>query len=252
MSDRMGRRSPSGGVDLYLPHLKPKRGAGCPKDNQTMLQKKIEGILTSASIHSSENGSIGGKNSPREPQSSLFSPVLQNRDRNRKSSTAANTSMKRGSADITNQNLGFSFDNSRYKMSIQDMVNSAKKNSTEEFSNPAFGEAEIPRINPMDKPTVFKISKDPKPRDFLTMYQYQHRHDPGPKYNIDPGMGNKPHPIKPNCPRTLIKKTQIPAHLDAIIKLGKEIPGPGRYEPKKKPKVLGNYLQKVPTGQFVD
>ena len=43
-------------------------------------------------------------------------------------------------------------------------------------------------------------------------------------------MGNKPHPIKPNCPRTKIMKTQIPAHLDAIIKLGKEIPGPGKYE----------------------
>jgi len=48
------------------------------------------------------------------------------------------------------------------------MVNSAKKNSTEEFGNPAFGEAEIPKINPLDKPTVFRICKDSRPRDYLT------------------------------------------------------------------------------------
>jgi len=53
--------------------------------------------------------------SPREPHSSLFSPVLQ---RGRKTSTAANTSMNKTSVDNGHKPLGFSFDNSRYKMSV--------------------------------------------------------------------------------------------------------------------------------------
>jgi hypothetical protein len=36
-----------------------------------------------------------------------------------------------------------SFDNSKYKVSIQDMVNSAKKTSSEEFGNHAFGEPNV-------------------------------------------------------------------------------------------------------------
>ena len=36
-----------------------------------------------------------------------------------------------------------SFDNSKYKISVMDMVNSAKKTSLEEFGHPAFGEPEV-------------------------------------------------------------------------------------------------------------
>ena len=29
------------------------------------------------------------------------------------------------------------------------------------------------------------MCKDPKPRDFLTQYRMMHRHDPGPKYDVE-------------------------------------------------------------------
>lgn len=36
-----------------------------------------------------------------------------------------------------------SFDNSKYKISVMDMVNSAKKTSLDEFGNSAFGEPQV-------------------------------------------------------------------------------------------------------------
>jgi len=62
-----------------------------------------------------------------------------------------------------------SFDNSKYKISVMDMVNSAKKTSCEEFGNNAFGEPMVQQWDAkQDKGSWFGISKDMKPRDFLT------------------------------------------------------------------------------------
>ena len=55
-----------------------------------------------------------------------------------------------------------------------------------------------------------------------------------------------------NPPRTLIKMSEIPSRIDQIkIEAGKT-PGPGRYEAKKKRKVLGNYLYKAEGGTMTD
>ena len=49
------------------------------------------------------------------------------------------------------------------------MVNSSKKNATDEFASPAWGEPSIQRWDAkQDKPTVFTCSKDLKARDFLS------------------------------------------------------------------------------------
>ncbi len=53
------------------------------------------------------------------------------------------------------------------------MVNSTKKNSCDEFGEKAFGDQFVPHWDAkQDRPTVFGISKDMKPRDFLTTYTH--------------------------------------------------------------------------------
>ena len=64
----------------------------------------------------------------------------------------------------------------------------------------------------MDKPIVFGISGDKKPRDFLTQYTKTHRLDPGPKYEVQLDMTKKS-PVKENPPRILIKKDKIPTRV---------------------------------------
>lgn len=49
------------------------------------------------------------------------------------------------------------------------MVNSSRKNATEEFSMPGFPAKMNPNFDAnLDKPQTAFMSKDPKPRDYLT------------------------------------------------------------------------------------
>lgn len=55
-------------------------------------------------------------------------------------STAAGSSLNNRDGQF---NIMGSFDNSKYKISVMDMVNSSKKNSTDEFGQSAFGEPRV-------------------------------------------------------------------------------------------------------------
>lgn len=48
-----------------------------------------------------------------------------------------------------------------------------------------------------DKPRVFRITKDERPRDYITQYKKVHSLDPGPIYDVLPGLG-KVSPVKSN------------------------------------------------------
>jgi hypothetical protein len=107
-----------------------------------------------------------------------------------------------------------SFDNSKYKVSILDMVNSAKKTSSEEFGQHAFGEPTVPHWDAkLDKPLSYRCSPDKKHRDFISQYTKQHRLDPGPKYEVHLDMTKK-HPTKENAPRTIVKRDKIPTRIE--------------------------------------
>lgn len=137
--------------------------------------------------------------------------------------------------------MGFayqSFDNSKYKVSLKDMVNSHKKNPTEEFANSAFGEANLKFDGTKDLQNSFIIPKDPKARDFLSFYMYQHRNDPGPKYKVELDMSKKS-PTRDNPPRIKIMNTKIPTDIQLIEAQAKKTPASNFYNPNKVHKVLG-------------
>ena len=66
----------------------------------------------------------------------MLSPILK-KGRNRESTKAA-SSVRTGAFDLMN-----SFDNSKYKVSVLDIVQSSKKTEGEEFGNKAFGEPQV-------------------------------------------------------------------------------------------------------------
>ena len=131
-----------------------------------------------------------------------------------------------------------SFDNSKYKVSIKDMVNSYKKNPTEEFSNSAFGEANLKFDGTKDLENSFTIPKDPKARDSISFYMHQHRLDPGPKYIVELDMTKKS-PTRNNPPRIKIMNTKIPTDIQLIEAQAKKTPASNFYNPNKVQKVLG-------------
>lgn len=68
-----------------------------------------------------------------------------------------------------------------------DMVNSSNKNNTEHpnFNLKNFPDGRHPGFDAyQDKPKIAWMSKDEKPRDFLTQYVKDHNQDPGPIYEI--------------------------------------------------------------------
>lgn len=88
------------------------------------------------------------------------------------------------------------------------------------------------------------MSSDKIPRDYLSQYQKIHKLDPGPIYKVELDMSKKMF-TKKNNPQYLIPRGKVPTTLESIQKKSKLIPGVGKYNPDLKPKVLGNYLQKV-------
>ncbi len=77
----------------------------------------------------------------------------------------------------------------KYKVSVHDMVASSKKNGLEMYGLPNFPEGRYPPFDArFDKPTVFGMSKDAKPRDFITQYRKLHKLDPGPIYKVEYDM----------------------------------------------------------------
>jgi hypothetical protein len=152
--------------------------------------------------------SIGSSEGSPRVNKSIFSPVLASRE-----STAACSV-------------------SKYKVSIQDMVNSSKKNSTdpEAFNIKGYPEGKYPAFDAyLDKPNKNSwISKDKKPRDFLTQYVKDHSKDPGPIYKIELDM-TKPHIQYENSPKYRIPRGKVPTMLDSVQKDGKLKPGVGKY-----------------------
>ena len=93
-----------------------------------------------------------------------MSPILNRKYHQER--TAA-TSFHQRDIDILSTN--FSFDNSKYKVSIKDMAHSSKKTCCDEFHDERFGEPHVPKFDAKtDKPMVFKVPKDEGPRDFLS------------------------------------------------------------------------------------
>lgn len=93
----------------------------------------------------------------------------------------------------------------------------------------------------LDKPTVFSIAKETPgkpPRDYISMLQRQKKLIPGPIYETSP-------PFAKNG-KFFIPKGNTPTYFTSVINESKKSPGVGKYNVAecKKPKVLGNYLQK--------
>lgn len=88
------------------------------------------------------------------------------------------------------------------------------------------------------------MSTDKIPRDYLSQYQKIHKLDPGPIYKVELDMSKKMF-TKKNSPQYLIPRGKVPTTLESIQKKSKLVPGVGKYNPDLKPKVFGNYLQKV-------
>ena len=134
------------------------------------------------------------------------------------------------------------------------MVNSCKKNSTdpEAFNHKNFPEGRYPAFDAnLDKPKNAWISKDLKPRDYLTQYIKDHSMDPGPIYAVELDMSKQSIYLE-NSPKYRLHKGNVPKHLDQIQKLSSKIPGVGKYETMTKPKILGTYTQKNSGGTFSD
>lgn len=134
----------SGGADLYLPHLRPKmtgtehspraKNFGIYGKIATSVDSSIDGSLQSPR----NNGHIF--NSAGRQNNNLLSPILK------KGSTTQASSINREGFNREGPMMN-SFDNSKYKISINDMVNSSKKNGTEEFGHSEWGE---PRVQQWD------------------------------------------------------------------------------------------------------
>jgi hypothetical protein len=130
------------------------------------------------------------------------------------------------------------------------MVNSYKKNPTEETTNIAFGSG-LKFDGTKDLINNFTISSDPKPRDFFSFYMHQHRLDPGPKYDVELNMTKKS-PTRDNPPRVKIMNTKIPTNIQIIEAQAKKTPASNFYKPHRDPKILGTILVKEKIGAFSD
>ena len=78
-----------------------------------------------------------------------------------------------------------------------------------------------------------------------------HRHDPGPKYEVELNMSKKS-PDRNNPPRLIIKRDNIPTRITEIENESRKVPGPGRYDNAKKRKIYGTYTYKNFGGTFTD
>jgi hypothetical protein len=135
-----------------------------------------------------------------------------------------------------------------------DMVNSCKKNSTESanFNHKNFPDGRHPGFDVnLDKSKSAWMSKDIKPRDYLTQYVENHSQDPGPIYEVALDMTKQSINLE-NSPKYRMHKTNIPTVLEAVQKHAKAIPGVGKYNIATKPRVLGTYTQKNTGGTFTD
>ena len=133
------------------------------------------------------------------------------------------------------------------------MVNSSKKNSTEpeNFNIKGFPEGRYPAFDAnLDKPKSW-MSKDKKPRDFLTQYVKDHSMDPGPIYKVELDMTKQSIYLE-NSPKYRVPRGKVPTTLESIQKDAKAKPGVGKYNVATKAKVLGTYTQKNVGGTFTD
>ena len=209
MTNGFGAQRKSGGADLYLPHLRPR--------------------LTESTPRSLTGSFIGMKN--ESDNKNLFSPILK-QSRNR--DTKASSSMRIGGSELIH-----SFDNSKYKVSVRDIVEASKKNSADDFGCKAFGEPSVEKWNPhTDKPSIFTISKDKVARDYISSFQKVHN-NPGPKYETILNMSKKSGFYK-NPPRTIIKVDEIPTRMQEVEIAAQKTPGPGRYDNDKRKRNTGN------------
>lgn len=87
---------------------------------------------------------------------------------------------------------------------------------------------------------MFKITKDEKPRDMITMYKKLHSLDPGPIYNEITSLG-KTSPVKINPLFVKFSQSKISNFIDNHVKTYTHNPGVGKYDIHRKHKILGNY-----------
>ena len=132
------------------------------------------------------------------------------------------------------------------------MVKASGGSKEQAYGIKGYPEGKIPNFDAhLDKAPSCFMSSDKIPRDYLSQYQKIHKLDPGPIYKVELDMSKKMF-TKKNNPQYLIPRGKVPTTLESIQKKSKLIPGVGKYNPDLKPKVLGNYLQKVQIGGFTD
>lgn len=78
-----------------------------------------------------------------------------------------------------------------------------------------------------------------------------HKLDPGPKYEIGLDMSKK-HPTLTNSKIYKISPSKIPNFLAACEKQSLQTPGPGKYEPAQKQKLLGNFKSTSHKSEFYE
>eukprot|EP00347_Sterkiella_histriomuscorum_P001625 403371309 len=130
--------------------------------------------------------------------------------------------------------------NSRYKVSVQDVINSSKK-ITDDWGVSGYT---IPKFNAhFDKPITFKISKE-NPQDFISQEIKRRAFVPGPGYDTRGSM-------------ILTKKLSISklpriTNINDIMKAAEKTPSPGQYNTFKKSNPLGIFKQKSDRIGFLD
>ena len=100
------------------------------------------------------------------------------------------------------------------------MVNSSRKNSLEpaHHNHKNFPDGRHPGFDAnLDTVRGVWISKDKKPRDYLTQYIQDHNQDPGPIYEVGLDM-TKQSIYLDNSPKYKIHKTNIPTSLEMVQK----------------------------------
>ena len=102
------------------------------------------------------------------------------------------------------------------------MINSARK-CNDEFGIDGYENASVRYNANIDKPTVFTVSKDKVPRDYISIIQKAKKKIPGPQdYKTTPdfGVGGK----------FFIPKGKTPSYFEDLIDKSKKVPGVGKYE----------------------
>ena len=93
-----------------------------------------------------------------------------------------------------------------YKVTIEEMTNSAKKNSTDPHGVPGFPEGKMVRYEHYNyRPRAFTYYRDQDVRNeaktFIDRYKQQHNLDPGPIYNTEVDLCGKKSVTMNNSPR---------------------------------------------------